>query len=143
MSNDFTQKLKNYFEFDTHKASINSEIFAGIATYLSLSYIFLVNPSILAHTGMNPSAVLFATVISSSVSTFFMGTIAKLPFAVAPGLEMNGYFAFIICGIIGLSWQEALTVVLCSGIINVLFTYFGARNTMVTALPPGEKRFQG
>ena len=132
--------IRDYFEFDRHKTTFTIEIFAGIATYLSLSYIFIVNPVILGHTGINPSAVLFATVVASTISTIFMGLWAKLPFAVAPGLEMNGYFSFVICGLIGLNWSQALTVVLCSGILNVFFTSLQLRDTMITALPNGMKR---
>jgi adenine/guanine/hypoxanthine permease len=80
-----------YFELSLRGTSIRTEILAGISTYLSLAYIFIVNPAILSQAGMDVSAVLFATVVASSLSTLAMGVWARLPFALAPGLEMNGF----------------------------------------------------
>jgi adenine/guanine/hypoxanthine permease len=132
--------VRTYFEFERHRTSFVTEILAGITTYLSLSYIFVVNPTILSKAGMNPSAVLFATVVASAAATVLMGLWAKLPFAVAPGLEMNGYFALIICGTLNLHWTQGLTVVLLSGVLNVVFTRMQLRDNVVTAIPLGLKR---
>lgn len=132
--------IYNYFDFPLHKTNLSTEILSGIGTYISLSYIFIVNPIILGYSGLNSSSVLFATVIASSFSTFLMGFWAKLPFAVAPGLEMNGYFSLVLCGSMELSWSEALTVVFCSGMLNIFFTMTNARETMINILPSGLKR---
>src|ERR1700748_3814954 len=115
------QFARSYFEFERHATTFYTEIVAGASTYLSLSYIFILNPTILGEAGINPTAVLFATVVASAIATFFMGAWAKLPFAVAPGLEMNGFFTFVICKGMGFSWQQALAVVFLSGIVNVIF----------------------
>ena len=100
--------LDRYFGLTKFGTTLRTEILAGITTYLSLAYILLVNPAILSKAGMSVSAVVVATAVASGFSMLLMGFWAKLPFAVGPGLEMNGFVAFAVCGVIGLSWQQAL-----------------------------------
>lgn len=85
------QWISEYFEISKYNTSIGKELLAGLATFLSLAYIFIVNPAIMGNTGMNVSGLLFATIVASAASTIFMGFYARLPFALAPGLEMNGF----------------------------------------------------
>ncbi len=132
--------VKNYFEFPTHGARFITEIVAGVTTYISLSYIFILNPVVLGSAGMPAAGVLFATVVVSALATLVMGLWAKLPFAVGPGLEMNGYFAVVICTIMKVPWQEALGIVCLSGIFNMVFTYFQVRKNVVDLIPDGLKR---
>src|SRR5437588_7102376 len=107
--------LADFFQIESKGSSLQIEILAGFSTFLSLSYIFVVNPAILAQAGMNKSAVLFATIITSGISTILMGLWARLPFALAPGMEMNAYVAFFVVGAFGFSWQQALGAVFWSG----------------------------
>lgn len=100
-----SQKIDTYFEVSRYGSTISREVLAGLSTYLSLAYIFIVNPAIMSNAGMNVTALLFATIVASSAATIFMGLYAKLPFALAPGLEMNGFFAFVVVGTMGLTWQ--------------------------------------
>ncbi|TAL03295.1 MAG: NCS2 family permease [Rhodospirillaceae bacterium] len=134
------QFLESYFEFGKHNARFITEFVAGITTYISLSYIFILNPVVLSTTGMPGAGVLFATVVVSALATLAMGLWAKLPFAVGPGLEMNGYFAIVICGVMKVPWQEALGIVCLSGIFNLVFTYFQVRKSVVDLIPAGLKR---
>jgi adenine/guanine/hypoxanthine permease len=131
--------INNYFDLEGLQTNIRTEILAGVSTYLSLAYIFVVNPAILANSGMNVSAVLFATVIASGISTLLMGFVAKLPFALAPGLEMNGFFAFVVCGTLGLTWEQALGTVFWSGILCIFFTWVRIRQQIIDAIPDGLK----
>jgi AGZA family xanthine/uracil permease-like MFS transporter len=131
--------INDYFGLEALQTNIRTEILAGVSTYLSLAYIFVVNPAILANSGMNVSAVLFATVIASGVSTLLMGLFARLPFALAPGLEMNGFFAFVVCGVLGLSWQQALGTVFWSGVLCIFFTWVKIRQQIIDAIPGGLK----
>lgn len=124
-----------YFEVERLGTNIGTEILAGVATYLSLAYIFVVNPAILSQAGMDVSAVLFATVIASGVSTLVMGLWARLPFALAPGLEMNGFFAFVVVGTMGLTWQQALGTVFWSGVLCILFTWLPVRQRIIDSIP--------
>jgi AGZA family xanthine/uracil permease-like MFS transporter len=124
-----------YFEVKDRRSTLATEVMAGVATYLSLAYIFVVNPAILSQAGMDVSAVLFATVIASGVSTIVMGLWARLPFALAPGLEMNGFFAFAVVGTMGLTWQQALGTVFWSGILCIVFTWLPVRQKIIASIP--------
>ena len=127
--------VRQYFEFDKHGTNFRTEIVAGLSTFLSLSYIFVVNPSILSKGGMNTSMVLFATVITSFVATFLMGIWAKKPFVLAPGLEMNSYVAFFVIGTLGFTWQEALAACFWSGVIFLILTLSNIRQKIIEAIP--------
>jgi len=116
-------------------SKLSTEILAGVSAFLSLSYIFVVNPSILAQAGMNPSSVLFATIVISGLATIFMGLYARLPFVLAPGLEMNAYVAFVAVGALGLSWQQGLGAVFWSGIIFIILTVLGIRENLIRSIP--------
>src|SRR5579872_5173009 len=135
--------LSSYFEFDRYKTTFNTEVVAGISIYLSLAYIFIVNPAILSKSGINPSAVLLATVVISALSTLAMGLWARLPFAVAPGLEMSGFFAFVVVGTLHMSWQQALGTVFFSGVLCVIFTSLRVRHNIITSIPIGLKKAIG
>ena len=117
------QKIANYFDFGRHRTNFRTEILAGVSTFLALSYIFVVNPSILGEAGMNKSMVLFATIVASAIATFVMGLWAKKPFVLAPGMEMNAYVAFFVILGLGFTWQEALGAVFWSGIIFLILTF--------------------
>jgi len=131
--------LENYFEFNKHNAMWKTEILAGLSTFLSLSYIFVVNPSILSEGGINKSAALFATVIVSSMATIIMGWWAKKPFALAPGLEMNSYVVYFLILGIGVSWQVGLGAVFWSGVLFVLLTITNIRMKIIEAIPDSLK----
>jgi len=130
-----TKKLDNYFEFKKLGTNLQTEIIAGLTTFLSLSYIFVVNPAILSDGGMNKSAVLFATVIVSALATLFMGFWAKKPFALAPGLEMNSYVVYYVILALGFSWQSGLGIVFWSGILFMIFTLTNVRKKIIHAIP--------
>ncbi|MBS3175383.1 NCS2 family permease [Candidatus Woesearchaeota archaeon] len=129
------RKIAEYFEFARHKTNFRIEIIAGLSTFLTLSYIFVVNPSILSEGGFNKSAVLFATIVTSFLATFFMGLWAKKPFAVAPGMEMNAYVAFFVILALGFTWQQALGAVFWSGIIFMILTVTNIRTKIIQAIP--------
>jgi AGZA family xanthine/uracil permease-like MFS transporter len=128
-------KIDNYFEFKKLGTNLHTEIIAGISTFLSLSYIFVVNPAILSDGGMNKSAVLFATVIVSALATLFMGLWAKKPFALAPGLEMNSYVVYYVILTLGFSWQYGLGIVFWSGILFMILTFTNVRKKIIHAIP--------
>lgn len=111
------------------------EVVAGTSSFLSLAYIFVVNPSILGNAGMDPQAVLFATVVASGLATIVMGLYARLPFVLAPGLEMNAYVAFVVVGAMGLSWQEGLGVVFWSGALFFALSLRGVRQAIIESIP--------
>jgi adenine/guanine/hypoxanthine permease len=128
-------KLNCFFGIEEKNSSVQTEILAGVSTFLSLSYIFVVNPAILSQAGMDKSFVLFATIIASAVATIIMGFWAKLPFVLAPGMEINAYVAFFVVGSLGFTWQQSLGAVFWSGVIFVILTVARLRERIIDAIP--------
>lgn len=128
-------KIESYFRIAEKQTSFSTEFLAGFSTYLSLSYIFVVNPAILSQAGMDKSAVFFATIVASGLATLLMGLWAKLPFVLSPGMEMNAYVAFFVVGAMGFSWQEALGAVFWSGVIFIILTVSRIREKIIDAIP--------
>lgn len=131
--------LEKTYKFKELNTNWVTEIVSGVALFLSLSYIFIVNPAILSQAGIPSGAIFFATVIASGVATLVMGLAARLPFALAPGLEANGFFALVVVGSLGFTWQEALGLVFWSGVLCVIFTIIPARQLIIDAIPEGLK----
>ena len=127
--------LTRLFGFDGSKMKVSTEIMAGITTFLAMSYILAVNPSILADTGMDKNALFTTTAIASIIATLVMAIYAKLPFALAPGMGLNAFFCYSVCLGMGYSWQFALTAVLIEGFIFVILTLTNVREAIVNALP--------
>jgi AGZA family xanthine/uracil permease-like MFS transporter len=139
MTTTFFSKLDNFFSISQRGSTIKTELVAGLSSYLSLAYIFVVNPAILSKAGIDISAVMFATVIASGLSTIVMGLYARLPFVLAPGLEMNSFFAFVVVGTLGLTWQQGMGAVFWSGALCLLFTYIPIRQKIIDGIPHGLK----
>lgn len=127
--------LEKFFKLKENKTDIRTEIIAGITTFMTMAYILAVNPGILAATGMDQGAVFTATALSAAIATLVMALLAKLPFALAPGMGLNAFFAFTVCIGMGHTWQFALTAVFLEGIIFVLLTAFNVRELIIKAIP--------
>ncbi|WP_457678459.1 NCS2 family permease [Thermovibrio sp.] len=117
------------------KGEFKREVIAGLTTFFTMSYILVVNPTILSAAGMPKDGVLFATAVSSAIATFLMGVYAGLPFALAPGMGLNAYFAYTVCGQMGISYKTALTAVFIEGIIFLVGALFGMRRAIMRAIP--------
>ena len=127
--------LQKLFGFVPSSMTVKREVIAGITTFLTMAYILAVNPSILSDAGMDKGAVFTATVISSVLATLVMAVYAKLPFALAPGMGLNAFFAYTVVLTMGYSWQFALTAVFIEGIIFILLTLTGLRQKIVDSMP--------
>ena len=127
--------LQKLFGFDVSTMTLKKEIIGGITTFLTMAYILAVNPSILSASGMDSGAIFTTTCISAVIATLIMAMYAKLPFALAPGMGLNAFFAYTIVLTMGYTWQFALTAVLLEGIIFIILTLTGMRNKMLTAVP--------
>lgn len=127
--------LHKLFGFDPKTMTLKKEIMGGITTFLTMAYILAVNPSILGDAGMDTGAVFTATVVSSVVATLIMAIYAKLPFALAPAMGLNAFFAYTIVLTMGYTWQFALTVVFIEGLIFILLTITGLRQKIVDCMP--------
>ena len=127
--------IENYFKLSENKTTVRKELMAGLITFLTMSYILIVNPSILSTTGMDKDALFTSTALATIFATLMMALYAKLPIAQAPGMGLNAFFAFTICGAMGYSWQFALTAVFLEGIIFILLTFFNVRELIVKSIP--------
>ena len=129
--------LQKIFGLDKSITNVKTEIIAGLTTFLTMAYILAVNPDILSKTGMDKGAVFTATVIAAFLPTLMMGLYAKLPFALAPCMGLNAFFAYTVCDMAGMgcSWQFALTAVLVEGLVFILLTVTNLREKIVYALP--------
>lgn len=135
--------LQKLFGFNSHSMQVRTEILAGITTFLTMSYILAVNPSILGVTGMDKGAVFTATATASLIATLIMAVWAKLPFALAPGMGLNAFFAFTVCLGMGNTWEFALTAVLIEGLLFILLTLSNLREAIPNAIPDSLKNAIG
>ena len=131
--------LEKFFQLKDNKTTVRTEILAGITTFMTMAYILAVNPSILSATGMDKNALFTATALSSLIATLVMALVAKLPFALAPGMGLNAFFAFTVVLGMGHSWQFALTAVFIEGILFIILTAFNIRELIVNAIPMAMK----
>lgn len=132
--------LNKLFGLNPKETNVKTEIMAGLTTFLTMAYILAVNPNILSATGMDRGALFSTTVLISAAATILMGLYAKLPFALAPGMGLNAFFAYTICLIMGYSWRFALTAVFLEGLIFILLTVTNVREKIVDIIPETLKK---
>ncbi|MBR2007192.1 MAG: NCS2 family permease, partial [Alistipes sp.] len=136
--------LKKLFGFDPAKTTVRTEMLAGITTFLTMSYILAVNPSMFSQLdGMSAGAVFTATALAAVVGCLTMALWAKLPFGLAPGMGLNAFFVFTVCMGMGYSWQFALTAVFIEGLIFIILTLTNLREAIVNAIPASLKNAIG
>lgn len=143
ISNAPKSGLEGFFALSENGTNVKTEILAGLTTFVTMAYILFVNPLILADAGMDRGAVFMATALAAAISTLFMGLYANYPFALAPGMGLNAFFAYVMVGSMGLSWQTALGAVFLSGIIAVIVTLTGLRALLIRAIPISMKHAVG
>ena len=132
--------MEKFFKLKENNTNVRQEVIAGITTFMTMAYILIVNPSILSAAGMDSGAVFTATALSAIVATLVMGLYAKLPFAQAPGMGLNAFFAYTIVLQMGYSFEFALTAVLIEGLIFILLTVFNVREAIVDSIPNNIKK---
>lgn len=127
--------LEKVFQLKKHKTDVKTEVVAGITTFMTMAYILAVNPNILSATGMDRGAVFTATAIASFFGTVLMALLANYPFALAPGMGLNAYFAYSVVLGMGYSWQVALAAVFVEGLIFILLSLTNVREAIFNAIP--------
>ena len=127
--------LEKLFELKENKTTVKTEVLAGITTFMTMAYILAVNPNILSASGMDRNAILMATAIAAFIGTMAMAFMANYPFALAPGLGLNAYFAYTVCGAMGYSWQVALLAVFVEGLIFIVLSLTNVREAIFNAIP--------
>lgn len=127
--------LDRYFSLQEKGSSVKTELIASFTTFLTMIYVIFVNPQILSHAGMNEQAVFVTTCIITAIGCILMGLIAKLPIALAPGMGINAYFAFVLAGGMGLSWQTGMAIIFLGATGFFLLSLFNVRYWMVANIP--------
>lgn len=132
--------MEKLFKLSAHKTNVRTEVLAGVTTFLTMAYILIVNPLMLSEAGMDFGAVFTATALSSAIATLVMAFLANLPFALAPGMGLNAFFAYTVVLTMGYSWQQALAAVFIEGIIFIALTAFNIREAIVNSIPSNVKK---
>ena len=132
---DYFSYMHDKFLITQKGSTVKTEVLAGITTFLTMSYIIFVNPTILAQTGMDYQSVFIATCIAAAIGTLIMGVYANLPFALAPGMGLNAFFTFTVVFGLGYTWQQGLAIVFLSGVLFLILTVTGVRRIIIDAIP--------
>ena len=127
--------LEKMFRLEENDTTVRTEVIAGITTFMTMAYILAVNPNMLAAAGMDATAVLIATCLASFVGTICMALLANYPFALAPGMGLNAYFAYTVCGNMGYDWRVALAAVAIEGLIFIVLSLTNVREAIFNAIP--------
>jgi AGZA family xanthine/uracil permease-like MFS transporter len=127
--------MDKFFGIKEKGSNVRTEILAGLTTFFTMAYIMFVNPSILSASGMSWNGVFVATILATAIGTLIMGLVAKVPYAVAPGMGLNAFFTFTVCFGLGFAWQEALAMVFICGLINIIITVTKLRKAIIKAIP--------
>ncbi|MGE5573770.1 MAG: NCS2 family permease [Bacteroidota bacterium] len=127
--------LESVFHLKENGTNVRTEIIAGITTFMTMAYIIIVNPSILGNTGMDVGAVMVATILGTALGTLIMAFYANYPFAMAPGMGLNAFFAFTVVLGMGISWQTALAAVFVDGVIFLILTLLPVRKAIINGVP--------
>lgn len=134
-----SETLEKLFHLREHGTTVRTELVAGLTTFMTMAYILAVNPGILSTTGMDAGAVFVATAIGSAIGTILMAVLANYPFALAPGMGLNAFFAFTVCGAMGYPWQVALAAVFIEGIIFLILSLTNVREAIFNCVPTNLK----
>ncbi len=135
--------LEKFFKLKENNTTVKVEVVAGITTFMTMAYILAVNPTMLGDAGMDRTAVLIATCLASFIGTLAMAFLANYPFALAPGMGLNAYFAYTVCGVMGYSWQVALMAVFIEGLIFIALSLTNVREAIFNAIPSTLKKGVG
>ena len=132
-------KLEKVFHLSENHTDIKTEFIAGCTTFMTMSYILAVNPSILSEAGMDKGAVFTATILAAFIGTMLMAVLSNYPIALAPGMGLNAYFAYTVVLEMGYTWQVALAAVFVEGVIFIILSLTNVREAIFNAIPPGLK----
>ena len=127
--------IERYFKIREKGSSVHTELLAGVTTFIAMAYILFVNPNILADAGIPKDAAIASTIWIAALASLAMGAFANYPVALAPGMGLNAFFAYYVCGVLGLHWTVALGAVFFSGVLFLILTIGGIRQAIINAVP--------
>ncbi|MFQ5630563.1 MAG: NCS2 family permease [bacterium] len=131
--------IAKFFDFEQNETTLKQETIAGVTTFATMAYIIFVNPAILSTTGMDFGAVMVATCLAAAIGTLLMGLLANYPIALAPGMGLNAYFAFSVCGALQIPGQTAFGGVFLSGFAFIVLSFFKFREKIIASIPASLK----
>lgn len=132
--------MEKLFRLKENGTTVKTEVIAGITTFMTMAYILILNPDILGKAIPHTGAIFTATALSAAIATLVMALVANLPFALAPGMGLNAFFAFGVCIGMGKSWQFALTAVFLEGLIFIVLTLLNVREAIINSIPKNVKK---
>ena len=127
--------MNKLFKLEENNTTVGREVVAGITTFFAMSYILFVNPQVLGSTGMPVQGLFLATIIAAVVGTIAIGLIANVPYALAPGMGLNAFFAYTVVLSLGYTWQQALAMVFICGVVNIIITFTSVRKMIILGIP--------
>ena len=127
--------IERFFKVREKGSTLRTELLAGMTTFIAMAYILFVNPNILADAGIPKEAAIASTIWIAALASIAMGTFANYPVALAPGMGLNAFFAYYVCGVLGLHWTVALGAVFFSGVLFLVWTIGGIRQAIINAVP--------
>lgn len=132
--------MEKLFKLKQYGTNVRTEVIAGITTFFTMAYIIFVNPNVLSLAGtsdnpFNPQGIFVATIIASVAGTLVMALFANVPYALAPGMGLNAFFTFTVCGVMKFTWEQALAMVFICGAVNIVITVTGLRKIILRSLP--------
>ena len=127
--------IERYFKVREKGSTVRTELLAGLTTFIAMAYILFVNPNILADAGIPKDAAIASTIWIAALASMAMGVFANYPVALAPGMGLNAFFAYYVCGVLGLHWTVALGAVFFSGVLFLILTVGGIRQAIINAVP--------
>lgn len=127
--------LAKFFKFSERQTSLRQETVGGITSFVTMAYIIFVNPQIMSAAGMDKGTVMMATCLAAAAGTLLMALYANAPFGLAPGMGINAFFAYTLCGTMGYTWEQGLGAVLLSGIIFIVVSVTGLRSRIIAEIP--------
>jgi len=127
--------IERYFKIREKGSTVRTELLAGMTTFIAMAYILFVNPNILADAGIPKDAAIASTIWIAALASMAMGVFANYPVALAPGMGLNAFFAYYVCGVLGLHWTVALGAVFFSGVLFLILTVGGIRQAIINAVP--------
>ena len=127
--------IERFFKVREKGSTLRTELLAGMTTFIAIAYILFVNPNILADAGIPKEAAIASTIWIAALASIAMGTFANYPLALAPGMGLNAFFAYYVCGVLGLHWTVALGAVFFSGVLFLILTIGGIRQAIINAVP--------
>ena len=127
--------IEKLFKLKENKTNISTEFIAGLTTFIAMSYIIFLNPSVLSQTGMSYESVFTATILTTVLATLVLGLYANVPYASSAGIGLGSLFTYTLCGSLGYTWQEALAIVFICGCLNLIITLTSLRKRIISSIP--------